>query len=139
MKKLSIIAIALMLSSFSFAGDAPSSNIGNPISMNISGEVYLEGIAIDGKCLNEASAADLFANELDDTDANSITADLETIGFATNASIDDVATMGFAQNYCGSDNVNETVPHFEFGKELTIDVAGKLANALTLVLKKHWT
>ena len=136
MKKLPIIAIALMSSSYSLAGDAPSSNIGNPISMNISGEVYLEGIAIDGKCLNEASAADLFANELDDTNAGTITANLETIGFATGSSIDDVASMGFAQNYCGSDNVNETVPHFEFGKELTIDVAGKLANGLDINFKE---
>tara|TARA_Y100000590_G_scaffold452259_1_gene595023 strand:- start:8504 stop:9820 length:1317 start_codon:yes stop_codon:yes gene_type:complete len=134
MNKLSTISIALVLSGLagiSYAADAPLDK-SSPIDLNIGGEVALTGLVIDGKCKDEASTADVFANELDDTDANSITADLVTLGFASGSTLGDPGVVGMAQNPCVDDGVNEKSPSFVYSKELNIEASGTLVNGLEL-------
>ena len=135
MRKIPVIFSTILLSTFAYAGDAPTDIESSGISLNIGGQVMAEGIAINGKCLNEASPADVFSNELNTTNQTSINTDLQTLGFAAGSSIGDVAQMGMAQNFCRNDNVEAKVPHFEFEKELYFDVTGKLANGLEISFK----
>ena len=83
----------MIFSGLANAADAPVDSI-PPVSFNIGGEVVLEGLQIS-KCEDQASAADVFANELDDTDDASITADLVTLGFASGTLLTDDASYTF--------------------------------------------
>ena len=87
MRKIPFIFSTMLLSTFAHAGDAPNDIVSSGISLNIGGQVMAEGIAINGKCLNEASPADVFSNELNTTNQTSINTDLETRGFAAGSSI----------------------------------------------------
>ena len=135
MKKIPLICSTILLSTFANAGDAPVGIETNGLSLNIGGQVVLEGISINGKCLDEADPADVFSNELNTTNQTSINNDLETLGFAAGSSIGDVAQMGMAQSFCGNAGVSEKSPHFEFEKELYFNVTGKLANGLEVSFK----
>ena len=105
MRKIPVIFSTILLSNLAYAGDAPTDIVSSGISLNIGGHVMAEGIAINGKCLNEASPADVFSNELNTTNQTSINNDLETLGFAAGSSIGNVAQMGMAQNFCRNDNI----------------------------------
>ncbi len=135
MKKIPLICSTILLSTFANAGDAPVGVETNGLSLNIGGQVVLEGISINGKCLDEADPADVFSNELNTTNQTSINNDLETLGFAAGSSIGDVAQMGMAQSFCRNAGVSEKSPHFEFEKELYFNVTGKLANGLEVSFK----
>jgi hypothetical protein len=128
MKKLFIILSLMIFSGLANAADAPVDSI-PPVSFNIGGEVVLEGLQIS-KCEDQASAADVFANELDDTDDASITADLVTLGFASGTLLTDDASYTFDVSPCGADNLNETFPHFSTKKKLTFDASATLYNGL---------
>ena len=62
MRKIPFIFSTMLLSTFAHAGDAPNDIVSSGISLNIGGQVMAEGIAINGKCLNEASPAAVFSN-----------------------------------------------------------------------------
>ena len=87
MRKIPVIFSTILLSTFAHAGDAPTDIESNGISLNVGGEVMVEAIAIEGRCQTQASPADVFANELTDTNAGTITTDLESIGFAAGSTL----------------------------------------------------
>ena len=121
MKKIPFILSAILIGcSSSYAGDAPKNRDAGGVTLNIGGEIMLEGIAIEGRCINQANPADVFANELTDTNAGTITADLESLGFATGSTLTDDATYTFEPSPCGANDVHETFPKFEFSKELSL-------------------
>ena len=61
MKKIPLICSTILLSTFANAGDAPVGIETDGLSLNIGGQVVLEGISINGKCLDEADPADVRA------------------------------------------------------------------------------
>lgn len=136
MRKIPVIFSIMLMSTLAHAGDAPTDIESNGVSLNIGGEVVVEGVIIADRCEVEANPADVFSNELNTTNQTSINADLESLGFAAGSSIGDVAQMGMSQGYCdfvgggAPDN-----PHFVIGKELYFDVTGKLANGLVVSFK----
>ena len=134
MKKIPVILSTILLSTLANAGDAPKDVETSGISLNVGGEVMVEAIAIEGRCQTQATAADVFANELTDTNAGTITADLESIGFATGSSLTDDATYTFEPSLCGV-NVDEKFPQFVFSKELTFDVSATMYNGLDISFK----
>ena len=134
MNKIPFLFSIICLSTFANAGDAPIDKGASGISLNIGGEVMVEAIAIEGRCQTQAAPADLFANELTDTNAGTITADLESIGFATGSSLTGEATYTFEPSLCGV-NVDEKFPQFEFSKELTFDVSATMFNGLDISFK----
>lgn len=136
MKKIPLILSALLIGSTpSYAGDAPKNLDAGGVTFNIGGKIMLEGIAIEGRCINQANAADVFANELTDTDAGTITADLVTLGFAAGSTLTDDPSYTFKPSPCGANDVHETFPKFEFSKELTFDVSAQLYNGLDITFR----
>ena len=130
MKRTLIIPSFLLLSSIANAADAPDKSK-ESIKFNIGGEVVLEGVAQIGKCQDQAAAADVFANELNDTDAASIKADLVTLGFASDTTaLTDESTLTFDASPCGANNTQETFPYFEKKKKITFDANTTLSNGL---------
>ena len=101
MRKIPVIFSTILLSTFAHAGDAPTDIETSGISLNVGGEVMVEAIAIEGRCQSQASPADVFANELTDTNAGTITTDLESIGFATGSSLTAMQHTHSNQVYVG--------------------------------------
>jgi hypothetical protein len=81
---------------------------------------------------------DVFAEELNDTNASSITSDLETLGFATGSTLGYENSMTFdldtRYSQCDTATGREKIFNFEF-TELSFEASGELSDGLYISLK----
>jgi len=132
MKKLFIISALLISGSFVQAGDAPSSSQ-NENSLEISGEVVVTGKVTGGKCFTQATAYDVFAEELN---INAIAADMQAIGFSSNiAALTYNAPQTYTFDADPCNGANEDNPHFSITEEINIKYETELSNGLTFAFE----
>ena len=93
MKKFSLYLASIFICGTALAGNAPENTESSPFSFG--GNAIMDGFYTGSVCYENASPMDVFAEELNETNASSITSDLETLGFATGSTLGYENSMTF--------------------------------------------
>lgn len=132
MKKIFITSALLISCSFAQAGDAPN-NSQSKNGLEITGEVVVTGEVTGGKCFTQATAYDVFAEELN---VNAIAADMQAIGFLSNiAALTYNAPQTYTFDADPCNGANEDNPHFSITEEINIKYETVLSNGLTFAFE----
>ena len=136
MKKTSLYLASIFICGTALAGNAPENTESK--SFSFGGNVIMDGFYTGSVCYENASPMDVFAEELNETNASSITSDLETLGFATGSTLGYENSMTFdldtRYSQCDTATGREKIFNFEF-TELSFETSGELSNGLHISLK----